>query len=295
MASKLKKILLKFFKKIFLKRVSVVLVVSTGRTGTKFFKTIFQILDANAIVEHEPNPDLLDLSILKVREERTSKFVKNYIINKRGGLLLNRKNLKQVLLGKNVTFVESNNAIFPLIYEYSQVFKKCDIIYVTRDPKSYIISAYNKDPLNDGRVTFYSKFDHRRRLTAIDYGETDQNTWEEFHRYEKIAWYWNKCNLTLYNMHQSTFFNSLMIKFEELFLEDHENQIRNWNQIADFAGFSKSFSKKESEISFALSLKENQGKKLTKILSYNDFDKEQKEKIANITYLTAKKLNYSTL
>lgn len=281
----------RFLKKIFLKRVNVVVVCSTGRTGTKFFESIFKILDVNAVVMHEPKPDLFNLSLLKIRNVRTKKFVKDCIIDKRGGLLLNKRDLKQIFLGRKI-FIECNPFLFSLIPEYSEIFKQCDIIYVTRDPKTYIISAYNKDPQNDGCPNFYSKFDHRKRLTANDYGEMEKNKWEELHRSAKIAWYWNKCNQTLHKIHQSPSYSSILVKFEELFSEVHEVQIIGWSKVAVFAGYSQSFSKRQNEISITLSRKVNQGKPLSEISKFKDFSRSQQKKIWKFTNLTAKELNY---
>jgi hypothetical protein len=43
--------------------VDVVLITSTGRTGTNFFEHFYETIDPKAFVFHEPSPDFFDLSL----------------------------------------------------------------------------------------------------------------------------------------------------------------------------------------------------------------------------------------
>lgn len=209
--------------------VDSIFVVSTGRTGTKFFETFFNAIDAETFAVHEPQPDFFDLGIRKIRNAWSTRQIEEYIHGQRGVYL--RSFTEQ----RKKKYVECNPFLSLLLKEVKSVFKKARFIIITREPKSYVKSALNKSPLDDGAFYFYGKNDKRLRMRSLDFdGDSYQDQWEQFTRLEKISWYWNKCNLVLLDYYQNNKNHCLHIKFEDIFSKDKEQRFRTIGRMLAF-------------------------------------------------------------
>ncbi len=257
-----------------LKGVDAVVIVSTGRTGTQFFEGFYRQVDPNAFVFHEPNPDFFEVSLKKIREKQPSAAINNAIISARGSLLWSIKNLIKRISGKPVTFIESNPFIYPLLDHYDSIFRSVKMVYITRDYKTYLLSAYNKDPQSDGNNNFYGDSDLRKRLTAVDFNETSQQQWHELPRIERIAWYWNKCNNILFTRLQSTKEQSIHLTFEDLFEKSSKIQEDTIASLLSLTHPRYNFKENKDALLKRLSTKKNASDKLSTERTFNDFDPE---------------------
>ena len=278
-----------FKRRFFLANVDVVLIASSGRTGTQFFETLFKHIDHTLLVAHEPKPDLFDSSVEKIRKQATKKTIQDYIVFHRGKLLLKHYGLWSRLTGKKITYVESNPFVYPILEEYKSVFKSVNVIYIARNPKTYLISAYNKDPRFDGKNNFYADTDKRKRLTAADFNEMSQETWTSLSRIERIAWYWNKCNEILYEYTQRNQTTSLSLKFEDVFSEDLTTKSTTLKKILNFSGLNV------TEVDSLIALfetKVNKSKQLSDASSFDDFSAKEQELIHKFIAPMSNKLQY---
>jgi hypothetical protein len=212
-------------------KLDAVFVVSTGRTGTKFFETFFNNIDQHTLAVHEPQPDFFDLSMDKFREKKSRNRIPEYIFKRRDSYLRNfcAQRIKR--------YVECNPFLSLLLPEIKTVFKQAKFIVVTRQPETYVKSALNKSPLDDGAFYFYGKKDKRTRLKASDIkGDPYQKDWETFSRMQKIAWYWSTCNEILMDFLKENESICLHVHFENLFTKDEAKKLETIHQMLSFLG-----------------------------------------------------------
>lgn len=286
---RLKSALIFSFRKNLLKRTKAIVVVSSGRTGTKFFERLFKEINPSSIVFHEPSPDFFDLGVKKVRFNESSGIIRKTIIHQRGKLI----NAERVNRGlKNELYVESNPFLFPILNEFSSVFKTIKLIYIIRDPKTYLISAFNKDPQNDRINDFYAETDKRKRLTASDYDELSNSEWNKYSREEKIAWYWSKTNEILFAYYLQNKDKAVLIRYEDLFSKSTKTRKRNLIEILSLSYPDYNLSSSFNKLLSLLDVKINRSVQLSDIMDFEDFDDATKLRIEKIIAPMAKKLGY---
>ena len=192
-------------------RLPVRFIVSTGRTGTQFFESFFNSNFPDVLCLHEPAPDGFDIGIRKIREKTIVADIVRHLHSSRAPILsrLKRRHAK--------FYVESNPFFSLLIPELRRAFPAARFLWIVRNPTAYVVSAYNKSPVGDNKMFFYAENDHRARITAMDFPDDPwRKDWPGFDRFQKICWYWNKCNEIL----ARDFGNRddfLLLKFEDLF------------------------------------------------------------------------------
>tara|TARA_A100000171_G_C2140027_1_gene154334 strand:+ start:715 stop:1602 length:888 start_codon:yes stop_codon:yes gene_type:complete len=294
---------MKFFKSVFrryrkeklryyLKGVDVLLITSSGRTGTQFFETLYKNVDKNRLVIHEPKPDFFNLSLQKIRYGRSTKKVSEYIASHRGKIILSKYGMSKRIFGKKIIYVESNPFAYPLLEEYRSLVKSFKVIYISRDPSTYLVSAYNKDPSKDEINNFYGESDKRKRLTAVDFKELSEKTWCNFERIEKIAWYWNKSNELLYDYTKKYKNDSIYIKFESLFSSSENEKISTLKKILYFSEGKSIDNIFLRDLLNLYTVKINKSSLLSEISNFEDLDSETQIRITKIIEPMAKKLNY---
>ncbi|CAA6830196.1 MAG: Unknown protein [uncultured Aureispira sp.] len=237
-------------------KLDAVFVVSTGRTGTKFFETFFNNVDQHTFAVHEPQPDFFDLSMEKYRGKKSTKSVAESIFQKRDPYLRNfcAQRIKR--------YVECNPFLSLLLPETKATFKKAKFIVLTRQPETYIKSALNKSPLDDGAFYFYGEKDKRIRLKAADIeGDPYQKDWETFSRMQKIAWYWSKCNEILLDFLEENQSICLHIHFEDLFTKENARKLETIHQMLSFLDIQLT-EKKVQDLLALTHVKKNQTQKL---------------------------------
>ena len=259
-------------------------IVSTGRTGTKFFESFLNNIDSNIQCIHEPSPDLFDLAIDKIRNGKKQ----NELISELRKARLNY--LQNAVNNDKTHYIESNNNAAFLLTEIEKTFSNTRFLIIVRDPKTYVISALNKSPQNDGKFSFYDKTDHRGRLTPYDFdNDSEKKDWIEMKRFEKVSWYWNKCNNYLYDFHISSD-STLLMRYEELFAKNLDIRKDAFINMMNFFEI-KINNKRLNDILERTFIRSNE----TVIKSIPEFElwsKTDKNKLLEITKTMRKVLNY---
>ncbi len=206
-----------------LRSVDVGLVVSTGRTGTKFFETLFAD-HPEVVCRHEPSPDLFDVGMAKYRLAES---------DTRADIVRHRHQPVVEARAAGRLYLESNPFLSLLIADLAEVFPRARFLWVVRDPATYVGSAYSKSPDRSGVMRFYADDDHRPRLRATDLvGDPHADAWTGFDRFERICWYWNACNgLIDDQLSELDPCRSLTVRFEDLFGSAGEDTL---TRVADF-------------------------------------------------------------
>ncbi len=286
---KLRKQITAAYRKKLLKNTDAILIISSGRTGTKFFERFFTEIDHSAIVFHEPNPDFFTLGLKRIRLQQPPHSVVEEIILRRGKLIDVEKKRRDL---KRSVYVESNPFLVPILEEFCSVFKSIKMIYITRDPKTYLISAFNKDPQNDKINNFYADSDKRKRLTAVDFKEISHSEWNQYSREEKIAWYWNKSNDILFSHYLKNKENSVIIRYEDLFSVSTEIKKKTLHKIVNLTYPTFNFQGNIDRLIKLLDIRLNSSRQLSDKRNFEEFDERTKKKIENIIAPMSQKLGY---
>ena len=235
MSSRLKTKLANFWYARLARDLPVYFIVSTGRTGTKFFETFFGAVTDEVHCLHEPWPDLFDLGVGLHRRELTEAKVLKELLKSRIPMLQETRTL-----GKRV-YVESNPNASLLLPQIRRVFPNHRVVWITRDIKTYLPSAYNKSPDDSGTMFFYANDDHRKRLSAEDVDSDPwRSEWPRLSRAERIAWWWQKCNSLLLEQSENDP-RCLHLKFETIFNAD--NGPAEMAKMLDFFGIKNEAAK----------------------------------------------------
>lgn len=289
MLKKLKRMLNRYL----LSGVDVVLITSTGRTGTNFFEHFYTTIDPKAFVFHEPSPDLFDLSLQKIRYEKTFDELQNYIISNRASHIRSIGVFLKRLFRRPIILIEANPFIYPLISEYAPLFKSFRMIYITRSPDTYVLSAYRKDPKNDGVNNFYDDTDHRHRITAVDFGELTEQEWKALSRVERIAWYWNKCNSMLMATKIDYGESAIHIRFEDIFNDSREIKEKAAKNLLNFTHPKYSIEANRATLLGLLNNKKNASKALSQENSLADFGIDIHERVNSLVSPMRSLLGYN--
>lgn len=195
--------------------VNVILIVSTGRTGTKFFADLFAQAFRGVEAKHEPFPDMFDLAMSYLRTNMSlQEAVENFKQHReRICAKVHKKNCR--------IYVESNNHLSWLLPVVLKCFKNCRIIHVVRDGREYVRSQYSKKTWSskkDGSMAFFMGDDDcRKRPCAQDFPDDAYNSqWDQMTRFEKTCWYWTKTNRVIYETIKDDD-RAITIKFEDIF------------------------------------------------------------------------------
>ncbi len=261
--------------------VEVVLIVSTGRTATKFFSGFFDHNFAPVLGRHEPAPDLFELG---------TDYVRNVCSHRNAVSLLKRyrypvyKKLKET--GATV-YLESNNNAALLLPVVKEVFPELKVVFITRDPKSYLISAYSKSHGQPG-YKLYGKNDPRDRLTAKDFpGDRLFDAWDEIPRFEKLCWHWKTYN-ALISKFLSGDVDYISLKYEDLFGQD----FLTIKKLIEFVGVSLPDQSTDQFLSTLLARKSNQSDTY-QMLPFAQWDAAKRQSFHDILGEDAKKYRYS--
>lgn len=256
-------------------------IVSSGRTGTQFFGQFFDHFYENLISRHEPRPDLFNIFIEKYRNKAGTEELVTFLRKDRLALVNEcRKSPSQVL-------IESNPNASLLIPELKLTFPSHKFLWIVRDPKTYLKSAYSKSPDGSGEMMFYGENDHRDRLKPSDLTESENVDWDRFDRFQKICWYWNAINKILYsNLKDDN--NCLMLRYEDLFSK--EDNLHYLLKVLDF--FELDHSEIDLDRVNSRMLVPSNQTKFSMIRSYDDWDKNKTDSFEALTSEMRSILNY---
>jgi len=142
-----------------------------------------------------------------------------------------RQRKRYVSKVKQSLYVESNAHLYGVLDLLSDIFPSCRIIYVIRDPRTWIRSA-----LNTPEYVLYSPIDFRlfkASVRAIDFEDDPYYyRWEQMNKFEKYCWYYNKVNsFALFLMTGKT--NFKIFRFEDLF--QASDRVSEFKDMLDFA------------------------------------------------------------
>lgn len=195
---------------------SPVFILSTGRTGTQFFKDYINGTPGNAYCRHEPGPS------------RRFKFLSNLYLNGKAGSNLivqtylgSRKRL--FLRNQGLTYIESSNFMFGCIPSLNTHYEDIRIIHIVRNPVDYV-----KSHLNHGFWRGHKKF----FALYIPYWLEKLEVSTPSDPVDLLSSRWNYVNRQIQTYSESNKY--LRVKFEELFSGDSKLSSSELNRIRIF-------------------------------------------------------------
>lgn len=267
--------------------IEVVLIVSTGRTGTKFLARLFSGIFPDTESKHEPYPDLFKLATTSIRQKMpTEKTVKN--------LRKSRERIcREVHRKGKKMYIESNNNLAWILPAAIDLFKQCKIIHIIRDPRDYVRSQYSKtvfsrDP-DEPETYFMKSNDRRKRIRAVDF-ETSryQEAWEKMSRFEKVCWYWCKKNKVICEALEF-YDQSITVKFKDLF--NTETSYAGLWEILRFLNLEERGLAQKEKIMNLMTQKTNRSKKYL-LKTWPNWSREQMDQFQAIIGPCMKQYGY---
>lgn len=112
--------------------IEVALILSTARTGTKFFEGYLNRTCPGVVCRHEPRPS------------RRFKFLSNmYLQGTIGGSIIRRlflRSRRRLLEGEFRLYVESNNFLFGCVPPLLESLPALRVVHIVRHPVDYVVS-----------------------------------------------------------------------------------------------------------------------------------------------------------
>jgi hypothetical protein len=199
---------------------SPIFILSTGRTGTRFFEAYVNQTSGEAVCKHEPRPS------------RRFKFLSNLYLNKKIGdrriiriYLWSRKRLFREAGDR--TYIESSNFMFGCIPALNAHFEKIRIIHIVRDPVTYVKSHLNHG-FWKGHKRFFAKH--------VPYWLEKLEVEERSDPVQLLAARWNLVNRQIRTYAGTNPY--LLVRFEELFSKELKAASAKLNEIREFCGLA---------------------------------------------------------
>lgn len=183
------------FPVVFIERLwkfKVIILVGTGRVGSKSFASAFGA-QKNIMAAHEPHWDFNSLSIAMANANRG---LKKPIIGLKYLIRLFR--IRQMLVfrfGNYNYYVESNNRLSYILHSWSNAFPKTDVYMLHRNRNEVIQSALKRkhysdnDPYKRLSPRFSLEWPALNRMKKIDYWFSETNRIISEYPFHSIVWF----------------------------------------------------------------------------------------------------------
>jgi hypothetical protein len=191
---------------------TLVVVVSTGRTGTQALAHHLDASYPDVTALHEPRPSR-HLRLLS-NQAVAGKLPRHAAVR---ALVRSR----QRLFARTHTpvYVESNWYVYGLLEAVREIAPRVKVLHVVRDPRTYIPSGINFGQFRGLRAIatrflpyWYLKPEHAKDPPAL--------RWSQMTDPQRLAWHWTVCNGEIDRVAPLFGDNYLFMKYEEIFSKD---------------------------------------------------------------------------
>ncbi len=191
---------------------TVVIIVSTGRTGTMALARHFDACYEQVKAMHEPRPSRR-LRILS-NKFLCGKLSREALVR---GLVRSRQRLLAGIA--EPVYIEANNFLHGFLGAFEEVFDRPRIVHVVRDPRTYIRSWINFGVFR-GLKGLAGRYYPYWLLKPELYQKDTPRRWSRMSPPERVAWYWNAINRELNRGEQLYGERYRRVRFENLFAKD---------------------------------------------------------------------------
>ncbi len=191
----------------------VVVILSTGRTGTKALAHFFDESYDSVTALHEPRPSrhLRLLSNRAMARGMTTAAAVRALTKARTKLLASLT---------MPVYIESNWYIYAFLDALRPVFgEKTQVLHVVRDPRTYVPSMLNYGTYN-GLKAVATKLLPYWYIRPEQMDKNAPKQWAEMSKPERLAWHWHVANREIDRGAQLFGGDYLFMRYEDLFAPD---------------------------------------------------------------------------
>lgn len=282
---------------------NTIIITSGGRTGTLFFKKLFNNIEG-IVAFHEPESlnsvdsrsiywiikkfGLLNTTFRKLNGQwgitnLSNNRIYNQITSLESVLQLATERKSFIESFREDIYVESSYHFYGLLDIIPETFSNVRTIFIVRNGKDWVRSWMNTKG-------FYNSFSfHTIFKTRINPDETDDyySRWRFMTRFERICWAWQKINS--YASITGNNSNTRIFKFEDLFCENSSARIF---ELIEFALSFDNFTFDPNCINIPMQNKINKSKK-SAFPSWDQWSKNEKTIFTKICGETMEHFNYA--
>jgi len=198
-------------------KINFIVIVSTGRTGTKFLADYYNHYAQNILAKHEPFPPVAYLNADFFKNRISFDQAEKTYLNK-------RKHIQKILHSKGINnYLESNSGLAFLLPIIKKQFPRYKIVHIIRDGRDWIRSVYSRKLQNDGTPTL-NKRGEVWKFTAKDINDQYANNWDNMNMIEQLSWMWKVRNEFILNYIRDDE-RAISIRFEDIFNPDDNYKI----------------------------------------------------------------------
>jgi hypothetical protein len=187
----------------------VVVVLSTGRTGTQALAHYFNTCYDHVTALHEPKPT----RHFRMMSNRamTGKLSREAAVR---ALVRSRRRLMEKIT--RPVYIESNWYLYGFLEALKDVFGRPKILHVVRDPRTFIPSYINYGTFS-GLKKIAAEFLPYWYLKPEQYEKNPAKRWNEMSEPERLAWHWHIVNREIDRGAEMYGEDYLLLKYEDLF------------------------------------------------------------------------------
>lgn len=187
----------------------VVVVLSTGRTGTQALAHYFNTAYDHVTALHEPKPTR-HFRMMSNRSV-TGKLPKETAVR---ALVRSRQRLVEKIT--RPVYIESNWYLYGFLEALRDVFGRPKILHVVRDPRTFIPSYINYGTFS-GLKRIAAEFLPYWYLKPEQYDPGTSKRWSGMSEPERLAWHWHVVNREIDRGAAMYGDNYLLLRYEDLF------------------------------------------------------------------------------
>lgn len=196
---------------------NVVVVLSTGRTGTQALAHYFNTCYDNVTALHEPKPT----RHFRVMSNRAmaGKLSKETAVRT---LVRSRRRLIEKIT--RPIYIESNWYLYGFLDALKDVFGRPKVLHVVRDPRTFIPSYINYGTFS-GLKRMAANFLPYWYLKPEQCEQRPSRTWKQMSEPERLAWHWHVVNREIDRGAELYGGDYLLLRYEDLFAKNSEGAL----------------------------------------------------------------------
>jgi hypothetical protein len=190
----------------------VVVVLSTGRTGTQALAHYFNAAYDNVTALHEPKPT----RHFRLMSNRAvaGKLSKDAAVR---ALVRSRRRLVEKIT--RPIYIESNWYLYGFLDALKEVFGNVQVLHVVRDPRTFIPSYLNYGTFS-GLKKIAAEFLPYWYLKPEQYEKSPAKRWNQMSEPERLAWHWLVVNREIDRGAELYGEKFLRLRYEDIFPRD---------------------------------------------------------------------------
>lgn len=210
-----------------------VLLLSTGRTGTKALASYFDAAFENVCALHEP-PRSRHLRVA------SNRFLRGRLSERRLVELYAAARQARFARVREPVYIESNPFLHGFVGVFDEIFDSPRVVHIVRDPRTYVRSYINHGAFR-GIKGLAARYYPDWMLKPERMDPAAPRRWRDMSQVERIAWRWDTINGVLDRGEAVYGDRYLRIKFEDIFAEDGSGlrRLAEWVGLPASAAFER--------------------------------------------------------